>query len=357
MQTVANSFSRSSGLAIDGERAAYRAHVAGRRIGYLDTDAWIRLGRDRDEIAGRCRRLCESGVRQKRLIFPLSYAACSELVQQAPSPSRDARVNLMQSLSEGVAFRDRDTVRRIEAEAVVPLVLGDRAAEVDMSRLFAGVQECLSDFADCDLVETPVSPEILSRARHTNLFRSLAQYVHICDGLNKYEESGPFFEPRREILSASVTKAANAVRDPNGKVNRARALRQEAVGAFMNALPALRAAFEARPQEDQRRLAELARHDPGSPERLIEFIRSMPSVTTETELFTRRVIQPERKHRGRNDFWDIEHAIVPATYSDVWVTLDQGLAALVRSCETPRRRGCVVLASMGAFCAWLQEHG
>jgi hypothetical protein len=257
MQMAANSPSRSSALTVDGERAAYRAHVAGRRIGYLDTDAWIRLGRDHDEVAERCRLLCESGGRRKRLIFPLSYAACSELVQQAPSPSRDARVHLMQSLSEGVAFRDRDTVRRIEAESVVPLVLGEHAAEADMSRLFAGVQECLSDLAGCDLVGTPLSQEILWRARHTNLFRSLAQYVHICDGLKKYEESRPFFEARREILSTSVTNAANAVRDPNGRVNRARALHQEAAGAFMNALPALRAAFEARPPEDQRRLAGL----------------------------------------------------------------------------------------------------
>jgi len=355
LETTGHPTETADAVRIDGERAAYRAHVRGRKIAYLDTDAWIRLGRDGDELAARCRSLCESAVGRKRVIFPLSYAACSELVQQAPSPSRDARVGVMQLLSEGIAFRDTATIRRIEAEAAVPLLLGEAPTEPDVSRFFAGVQECISDMADpsCD---RPLPERVVWRARHSDILKSLAEFVRICDRLGKHEESKTFFADRGEILASSIAGAAEASRDGSGKVNRKRAFTREAASTVLNtAVPALRSALEKRPPEDARRVSEGARNDPGGPEHLRERLFAMPSVANEAELFGQRVVQTPPKHGWRNDFWDIEHAIVPSAYSDAWVTLDRGLARLVRGCEAPRRRGCAVLASMEEFAAWLEE--
>ncbi len=356
--TRAGPFATPDEMRIDGERAAYRAHVAGRSIAYLNTEVWIQIGRTGDELAVRCRSLCETGVRRKRVIFPLSYAACSELVQQAPSPSRANRVRLMQALSEGISFRDRATVRLIEVEAALPLLLGEKPAEPDVSRLFAGVKECFSDMADPNPMWGCSIPDaVLWRARHADILKSLEDYVRLCDAFKKHEESKPFFDSHYETLAGSIVGAAEASRDRSGKINRQRAFTREAAASILHAVPALRSALEKRPPEETRRVSERARNDPGGPDRLREWLPSMPSVANEAELFGQRVAEPGRKHQGRNDFWDIEHAIVPAAYSDVWVTLDQNLAALVRRCDTPIRRGCRVLASLEELHEWLSEHG
>ena len=249
-------------MRLDGERSAYRRHVTGRKVAYLNTEMWIQLGRDGDELALQCRSLCEDAVKQKRLIFPLSYAACSELVQQAPSPSRAERVHLMQSLSEGVAFRDRATVYRIEAEAALPLLLGEEPTEPDISRLFAGVKECLSDMGDADPLQGPDIPvEVLWRARRGDILKSLADFVSVCDTLGKHEESKRFFDAHYETLAGSIIGAQEASRDPGGNVNRERAFIREAAATVFNAIPALRSTLEKRGPSPKTRSRKRRRED------------------------------------------------------------------------------------------------
>ncbi len=345
----------ADGIRIDGERAAYRAHVSGRWIVYLDTVIWIHLQRNDEPVTRQCRSLCEAAVKGKRAIFPLSYAACSELVQQAPSPSRDARMQLMQSLSEGISFRDFDTVKAIEAEAALPLWLGEEPSPPDVSRLFAGVQECISDIAvSYAALDRPPPEEFVAWLRAGPVFKALTEYVRICDRLKKHEEATIFFDARRDLLSPSIVNAANACRSSNGKVNRKKAFLQEAFASARSAYPALKAAFAKRQPEDERKAMERAHKDARGVERLRELLSGMPSVATEAELNTERVMHPERKHKGREDLWDVEHAIVPAPYSDVWVTRDSWSAGLVRSCDTPRKRGCTVIDSIDDFAAWLK---
>jgi hypothetical protein len=224
-----------------GERAAYGMHVAGRRVVYLDTAVWIALSRA-DDQARLCRGICERAVHSKRAIFPLSYASVSELVQQRPSPSRDVRMHVMQTLSEGIAFRDLGTIRDLEIAATLPVMMGGAAAEPDVTKLFAGVGECIHDLAmEGDGDRLP--DHVITQLRRENRFGSLPQLTRVADDHGSHLTSRDFFERRRERLVASIPRAADSCRGRNGKVDRNKALLQEQIAVFLDLIPAIREAL------------------------------------------------------------------------------------------------------------------
>jgi hypothetical protein len=78
----------------------------------------------------------------------------------------------------------------------------------------------------------------------------------------------------------------------------------------------------------------------------------MPSVALGCEVHAFRVSVDTRKYRD-TDFWDLEHAAVPAAYADAFVSLDRGLVDTLRRCRTPAAQGCELLGSLDALQAWL----
>ena len=340
-----------------GERAAYDRHVAGRSIGYLDTDVWICLTFQKGPAARRCRALAERAVRERRVIFPLSYASCSELVQQVPGESRAARIRLMQQLSEGIAFRDLSTILKIEAEAALPIALGEEPTPPDLSRMFAGVFECFSDAVDLlsGIEEIGRNPRFVSWLRTTGRLMSLDDYVRAFDSLGEFATSEHFFEERAHILRDSIREAADACRNGDGSVNRRKAFLQEALSCFRTISPILVGVLREQRPEAAATFGARARGNPGNLKRLRQLFEAMPSAGNRVDLFVGRVMNAARRHKGRNDFWDVEHAMVPGAYADAWVTLDQGLARLVRGCDTPRRQSVRIISDIEGLSSWLSD--
>jgi len=345
----------SSGTELEGERAAFERFVAGRAIVYLDTDAWIALSKGQDDGAKRCRQEATDAVRKGRLIFPLSYASCSEIVQQSPGDSRTVRIRLMQELSRGVAFRAISAVRKIEARAALPILLGEKPDQPDVTRIFSSIYECFSDAAELitGIDGSEKRPDFITWLRRTSRLMSLEDYVHVFDTIGGGSGSRQFFEDRAQTLLDSIPRAADACRNRDGALNRDKVFLQEALSCFTSIKPMLLAALHEQRPEGMKAIATLAQSDPGGPDRLRRLLEAMPSAANEVDLFVGRVMNPNRKHRIRNDFWDVEHAVVPAVYSNAWVTLDRGLASLVRSCNAPQQRGCRILLGMQEFKVFL----
>src|SRR5512140_981275 len=66
-------------------RAVYRDHVERKRLVYLDTNVYIELTHAKTPDARACLAACRSAKASSRMLFPLSYALFSELLEQRRS--------------------------------------------------------------------------------------------------------------------------------------------------------------------------------------------------------------------------------------------------------------------------------
>jgi hypothetical protein len=81
----------------------------------------------------------------------------------------------------------------------------------------------------------------------------------------------------------------------------------------------------------------------GSEERLEQMMRVMPSQDLFCHIMAERSGNYTPKVKEQ-DFHDVEHAIVPAVYADVFVTGDRHLLDLLtRRCDIPAARGCQIV--------------
>ena len=92
--------------------------VATRKTIYLDMNFWIAM-RNPDEFQNsiKARRLLDLlriGVKERRLLCPVSYAVDSELIKQNPLKKRLAQAKIMDELSEGIGIRNPYDIAELE---------------------------------------------------------------------------------------------------------------------------------------------------------------------------------------------------------------------------------------------------
>jgi hypothetical protein len=308
---------------------------------------------------------CRSAKASARALFPLSYALFSELLEQCRSDGPIARGALMDELSEGVSFRGTQHVYDIEARAAFPMLFGKPALEPDRRELFTYVGNCLGDWS----LRLPTLPPnwtddatrtLMAQVRSSDAFNSVSWWLanHDLEAHRAGHEN--ILRRHRQQSADSYARAAECARNPDGKLNKRKALLQEQLTIFkMRVLPALiRLLVEGRPADEagallfkaQRALGE------GSEQRLGELMRAMPATGLCGEVHAMRVMNPSRRYRDE-DFWDVEHVMVPPVYADAFVTLDRELADILRRSEAPSRRGCRILSSLNGLTDWLCERG
>lgn len=92
--------------------------VAARRKVYLDLNFWIGLRNPskapKPEAFQQLRELLSNGVKEGRLLCPVSYTVFLELMKQYPLEQRLAQARLMDQLSEGVGIRNPGDTAEIE---------------------------------------------------------------------------------------------------------------------------------------------------------------------------------------------------------------------------------------------------
>jgi hypothetical protein len=359
-------------------RDVYERHVRGKLLVYLDTNVFINLTRQKPTIdssdAVACLAACRRAKASGRVLFPLSHALISELLEQKLSDeptSRTghlARAALMDELSDGVSFRATHHIYDLEAEAAVPLLSGTQANAPDHTRMFTYAAEWPAD----RVLEFPPSAvwtdaAIQSLLKHAEKEWPSNSVLPLLERAGEQVRSShrAIRQGKQAELAQSIARAADNVRNTNGSVNWTRALRQEQEHVFRSCvLPALRRALAiGRPPNEASSLIaaaeRLVNEGNGNSLTLGQLLAAMPATGHHAELFARRVMNPERTYVD-GDFLDNEHAEVPPAYCRAVVT-ERGLATLLRQCDVPKARGCAFISAgngrslLFSLTEWLEE--
>ncbi len=342
------------------ERAIYARYVKGKTLVYLDTNLWIRLSHGNTPEDRECLAVCRAVRASGQVIFPLSYALWSELLNQQPTPSMRARAKLMDELSDGISFRDTGEIRCVEAEAAFPMTFGEASMTPDRSRLFTFIKDCLGDsyaIADRALSGADFASWVAFLRSRVN-FRSLEWIIDNMD-LDRHRAGHAAKKAEREqLLVAGINRAADNARNAVGKVNFAKALAEEREALFKKCiLPTLNEVLmRGRNMSQVAALLAEAKEKigVGSPKRLAQLMAAMPSTGHSCELWARRLLNTDAKY-DMADFWDTEHAEIPPMYCDAFAVEDKGLRHLVNSCKGPPTPECAVLANLNELKKWLER--
>lgn len=340
---------------VDHERV-FREHVSGRALVYLDNNVWIDLVEERTDDARLCLRACHLAVEEGRVLFPLSNASIEELLDQPAAARPQRQADLMDLLSYSVCFRASRHIFEHEARGALDGFLAGGVSLVDRSKLFTYVIEYTGDRV-IKFQPTWTSSAIddcvrLLRKEPVLSVRWLLDHLRVDAMRERHRVAGLRYV---DEMQSNIDRATTELRVLRG-VKWDRAVFEERKWAFTeHIVGALREETRRRwgDEGELEFIQELRRRGPGSPKRLGELMRSLPSLDLHCELMAQRTMNPTRRVR-REDILDNEHATVAPAYCDAFVTRDKNLSDLLaHRCKVPKRRGCDVLGSLASLTAWL----
>jgi hypothetical protein len=324
------------------------AALTGRRIVYLDSSAWIGLIERQPELAELCARAAEQGT----VLFPLSHPTISELIEQPLKGPRMLIAEWMDRLSCGVSLRPAESIRLMEADRAFLLLLGQPAVSPERSSVLSWIGEYLGTMqvnfhASWSRAD---AHRFIDHVREHGAMRSVRWLV----------EHGPVEKMQRahaeskqryvERLSASIARGAGAVSHLTGRRRKQRLLLEERKWATDKVLSP-RFTDTLLQLYGVEKLASAVAHissklGEGSEKRFAQLMNVAPSLDLMCEIMAERTGNSGRRVRPQ-DFHDVQHALVGATYADWFVTGDRHLLDLLsRRCSTPARRGCKVVQSI-----------
>lgn len=143
----------------------------------------------------------------------------------------------------------------------------------------------------------------------------------------------------------------HAYKTRNGKPDYLAAVRDEHRYYFKSTVLPLVAAI-ATTKESQRIIGLIRNIAHGNDDELLtQVLEAMPSVDAQCHLLARRIMNPTRPYKAE-DFWDVEHAVIPCIYSDAFCTLDSGLRHALHTSSALNNSRCKILAGLDE----LREH-
>ena len=337
-------------IAVFDPATVFRERVKGRTTIYLDTNLWITLSDRKTPDARKAHEACLRGVADGRLLFPLSYAIVSELLEHPQNEERSAQATLMDALSLGVTFRAVELIYKLEAEVTYVRAFQERDAEVDGTLLFTSIPDHIGD----SILSIPAGSKpsqvaaCLERLRTGPEYRSvhrLAGMLNLKDLQSHHRNSADTFVS----LTTESIKRMSGFRK-GGKLDRERILLAERLMLFNEHVrPALVATLfdEVGPEKVAETMDQWNnRYGEGSAERLTQWFQGMPALELSAEVMAARSLNPARQVQ-RQDFWDNEHALLAPVYANAFATLDGGLTDILRErCKTPKRHGCQILMGL-----------
>jgi hypothetical protein len=345
------------------QKDIYVAHVHGRRVVYLDTNFWIQMTEVKRPAAAECLAACRASVQSGAVIFPLSFASITELVEQPPAAPREAQARLMDELSTGISFRASNAIHKVEAQAAYEFFTAGTKQPPDKSLAFTCVNEYIGDavltfpagstleFIESSLIRFRAEPALNSVLTILKAFAPDDVKVH------REKLNTEFVEEMTDNAKSVVAgmRAQNVFDSQRARHEERLSLfksticplliqllvQQYPVDTIRDTLPKILADFNER-------------HGPGGRQRLVELCSLMPSLEIFAQMMAARTMNSEHKVVQAQDFWDVEHAR-NAAYSDAFATCDRGLIDLLDSrCNVPKERGCLIVRSLDQLAALLR---
>ncbi len=222
----------------------YDARVAGRQIVYLDQNVWIELRDAKTPNSAAARDACLSALAEGRAIFPLSYAAISELSEIQERDARQRLADLMDLLSRGVCLRTPALVYAVEAEAVYRHLFHGEAPGLRRREAYTSVPDHVGNGSLFFRAGTPLAAirETLAKAR-TNLTVRSARWLvdHLDLEQIRRNHQGTYARDMNEAHARDWARFANG-----RKIDREAVLTWERAQLFMrHVLPVVRRALFA----------------------------------------------------------------------------------------------------------------
>ena len=333
----------SRALFTDEDRSEIRLAVR-KPLVYLDSCIWIDVAERFGPLCQKCRSFVHAG----KALFPVSFSAVNEVIEQPTAEKRSRVAALMDELSEGVCFRPSDTIHQLEADLALPVILG--AAQIGFKR--EEILTWIAEFAAKMKIQFPPSWNQADADKFIRLIagrselRSVKWIVdHSPPGqmrLENAERMERFVQGMKDATARSMSHFQHLAKDVRWK----RLLLEERISVVKSRIsPRMTKSLlgVVGPEKLLATIAAISRQaGEGGEHRLAQIMKVMPSLDIQCHLMAERVSNHSRKPR-KQDFFDVEHAIVGGAYADVFVTADGNLFDLLtRRCQVSRDHGCRV---------------
>lgn len=326
--------------------------VCGRKVIYLDTNAWSDLAEVKTDDARFARDLALKAVEARLAIFPVSFSTITELLRRDVNPDSIAQAELMDTLSDGVAFRGNPHVRDLEILAAYDFMLTGQSA-APTARMFT-ITVCYNSDG------TIVFPDGWTEEGADAFMQKLQQ--HGLPGVRWLQERmrQPTYLAKNEATDEKyvheITRKRQDVTawgaDQSGKVN-ASVLRREEHACVLNRYLLENVLRLATPQMLVR-LAPAFQSIQNDEKALRKVVQAMPSTWLSCEINVQRMLAMSRRTR-QQDFYDHEHAVLAVPYAQAFVTADGDILDVLRKVRATDRFTCRLARGMSGLRQYLNE--
>ncbi len=333
----------SRALFDDEDRSEIR--LASRKpLVYLDSCIWIDIAERFEPLSQKCR----SFVHADKVLFPVSFSAVNEVLEQPTAEKRSRVAALMDELSKGVCFLPSDTIHQLEADLALPVILG--AAQIGFKR--EEILTWIAEFAAKMKIQFPPSWNHADADKFIRLIagrselRSVKWIVdHSPPGQMRLENAQRmerYVQGMKDATAKSRSHFQHLAKDVRWK----RLLLEERISIVKKRISPRMTKSLLGAVGPEKLLAMItaisSQVGEGGEKRLAQIMKVMPSLDIQCHLMADRVSNHSRKPR-KQDFFDVEHAIVGGAYADVFVTSDGNLFDLLtRRCRVSSDHGCRV---------------
>lgn len=308
----------------------------------LDTSVWNRLADGREEAASAVRRKLHRLKDAEKIFCPLTASNIWELRKQAGA-SLYRTAELMEELSENVAFRQLDQLASYEVDAFLAYLLGSPIRPLGITEKFAPLLGYLAPAYELS-GKKAVAPHI-THLLHTSVHSiGLTSLIRMLG-----ENSSPPFPDRYHMAAASIRRREIA----GNSIQVARRIEMESIARRI-VLPLIKGKCESMNMRDRMLISSKIVELPRSKryDSAIEHIlRFMPTLAAEVEVNAISGMDTTR-HDSHNDFFDRELLIYALAYSGTFAAIDKWLASLV---SYSRREGFPAFYAYAASLAELEH--
>ena len=343
-------------LLTDQDRSAVHA-ASTKTLVYMDSNVWIDLAERFQDLAN----LCLKAVQSNRMLFPLSFATVHELIQQPTASKRSHVAVLMDDLSRGFCFLPSTQIQEIEADLALSVVLGKSTPTVDRDKILTRTVE----FAGKMSLQFPPDWQEADIKKFTQLFAQ-QPLMHSVKWLVNHPSANELQLSNREQMDRYVEHMTSGIKRINAhfqnipkNLRRKQFLLEERVSAVKTIISPRISRNLLKVVGQEKLLATISEISKlvggGSESRLNQIMNVMPSLDLCCQLIAERVCNYSRKVR-RQDFYDVEHAIVGGAYADVFATSDGNLFDLLtKRTGIPAAHGCCVVRGIEGLSGVLKQ--
>lgn len=296
-----------------------------KRILYLDLNMWIEVAERNSDLAARCRDVVTSG----KAIFPVSYAAVAEVINQPDGDQRSNIATLMDELSQGISFRWTRDVQRVEIDHVCAQFFGPTQKgiprELVLCYLYERMGRTFLEFPPAwNQGDAAEFSEMVANSIELRSVRWLVEHISVDEIRRRHERMGRAYEERMTTVIEESENHFGYVPKPE---RRKRLLVEEQVWVVKRLLsPRMARLLISRlgPRNAEFLLWLTNKLWKDDEHRLRKTMQEMPSLDLKCHIMAERTSNYSRRVRAQ-DFYDVEHALVAAAYADEFITTDRNL--------------------------------